>query len=90
MPEAIFRMASIGWLCMYHIQNGLCDPNADPKVLKEGPSTGLVDGCNSLGVVVGEFRHVVHVQVTRVGLMFFKIFSPRKSLNHEIIWRAIL
>ena len=44
-------------LAMYvnDIESGLCDPNADPKILKEGPSTGWVDGCNTLGVVVGEF-----------------------------------
>ena len=44
-------------LAMYvsDIQNGLCDPHADPKILKEGPATGWIDGCNSLGVVVGEF-----------------------------------
>ena len=44
-------------LAMYvsDIQNNLCDPHANPKILKEGPSTGWVDGCNTLGVVVGEF-----------------------------------
>lgn len=44
-------------LAMYvsDIQNDLCDPHADPKILKEGPATGWIDGCNTLGVVVGEF-----------------------------------
>ena len=44
-------------LAMYvsDIQNDLCDPHADPKILKEGLATGWIDGCNTLGVVVGEF-----------------------------------
>ena len=44
-------------LAMYvsDIENDLCDPKADPKILKEGPSTAWIDGCNTLGVVVGEF-----------------------------------
>ena len=37
------------------IKAGLCDPTANPKILKEGPCTAWVDGCNTLGVVVGEF-----------------------------------
>ena len=44
-------------LAMYvdDLQNGLCDPHADPKILKESQSTAWIDGCNTLGVVVGEF-----------------------------------
>jgi len=44
-------------LAMYvsDIENNLCDPHADPKILKEGPATVWVDGCNTLGVVVGEY-----------------------------------
>jgi LDH2 family malate/lactate/ureidoglycolate dehydrogenase len=44
-------------LAMYvdDLKSGLCDPNADPQVLKETPSTAWVDGSNTLGVVVGEF-----------------------------------
>jgi len=42
-------------LAMYvqDIQAGICSPNNDPKVLKEGPATAWIDGCNGLGVVVG-------------------------------------
>ena len=44
-------------LAMYvsDLEADLCDPYADPKILKEGPSTAWVDGCNTLGVVVGEY-----------------------------------
>ena len=38
------------------IKQGCCDPNADPTILKEGPSTAWVDGNNGLGVVVGTYR----------------------------------
>ena len=44
-------------LAMYvdDIKDGLCNPEADPVILKETASTAWVDGCNTLGVVVGEF-----------------------------------
>lgn len=37
------------------IENDLCDPTANPKVLKETVSTAWIDGCKTLGVVVGHF-----------------------------------
>lgn len=37
------------------IENGLCDVNANPRILNETVSTAWVDGCNTLGVVVGTF-----------------------------------
>merc|ERR1712243_409943 len=44
-------------LAMYvtDIRAGICGPNNDPKILKEGPATAWVDGNNGLGVVVGTF-----------------------------------
>lgn len=44
------------------IENDLCDPNANPKVLKESVSTAWVDGCKSLGVVVGHFAMNLAIQ----------------------------
>ena len=44
------------------LQNGLCDPKADPKILKESASTAWIDGCNSLGVVIGEFAMNVAIE----------------------------
>ena len=44
-------------LAMYvqDTQAGICKANNDPKVVKDGPATAWVDGCNGLGVVVGTF-----------------------------------
>ena len=51
-------------LAMYvdDLQNGLCDPHADPKIIKESQSTAWIDGCNTLGVVVGEFAMNVAIK----------------------------
>ena len=51
-------------LAMYveDLQNGLCDPKADPKILKESASTAWIDGCNGLGVVIGEFAMNVAIE----------------------------
>ncbi|KYB26267.1 uncharacterized oxidoreductase YjmC isoform X1 [Tribolium castaneum] len=37
------------------IQQGGCNPNADPEILKESPVTAWVNGQNGLGVVVSHF-----------------------------------
>lgn len=51
-------------LAMYvsDIENGLCDVHANPKILKESVSTAWVDGCNTLGVVVGTFAMKLAIQ----------------------------
>ncbi|CAG0905333.1 unnamed protein product [Cyprideis torosa] len=42
--------------------HGICQPNNHPKVLKESGATALVDGCNGLGPVVGNFCMDLAVQ----------------------------
>lgn len=44
-------------LAMYvnDCQTGICEPNANPKILRKGPATAWVDGQNGLGVVVGTY-----------------------------------
>ncbi|KAG6454803.1 uncharacterized oxidoreductase YjmC [Manduca sexta] len=37
------------------IISGACQPNNQPKLIKESPSTALVDGCNVLGSTASEF-----------------------------------
>lgn len=44
---------------------GICKVNNDPRILKEGPATAWVDGCNGLGVVVGTFCMEVAIRKAR-------------------------
>lgn len=37
------------------LRSGTTDGAAEPKILKESPSTAWVDGMNGLGAVVGDF-----------------------------------
>lgn len=61
-------------LAMYveDFENGLCDPLADPKIIKESASTAWIDGCNTLGVVVGEFSLVFLFSTFRKILNFVR------------------
>lgn len=57
------------------IRRGSCVPQASPCLVKETPTTALVDGCNAFGVVTATFatdiliRKVSESQVAAVGLV---------------------
>ena len=57
------------------IRNGSCVPDASPCLLKETPTTALVDGCNAFGHIVALFatdiliRKVRESQIAAVGLV---------------------
>ncbi len=39
------------------LQSGQCDGQATPRVIKESPGTGHVDGCNAIGTV-GSYSYI--------------------------------
>ena len=57
------------------IQNGICNVNAAPEILKETPATAWVEGHNGLGVVVGTFGMEIAIQKAKkvgIGLVVCK------------------
>ena len=44
------------------IRSGICDPNAEPRVMRETAATALVDGNNGLGAVIGNFAMALAIQ----------------------------
>lgn len=49
------------------IRSKICDPNAEPTIVKETGSTALVEGNNSLGAVVGNFAMQLAISKARAG-----------------------
>ena len=42
---------SIVEMYVNEVQRGQCDPNIQPKIIKETPGTAFVDGQNGIGMV---------------------------------------
>jgi len=47
------------------IRSKICDPNAEPSIIRETPGTALVDGHNALGAVVGNFSMQLAIEKAR-------------------------
>ncbi len=79
-------------LAMYvsDIEANLCNPTADPVILKEGVSTAWVDGQNTLGVVVGEFwyRIQLFIKSSFHEIVFSMKVAIKKAKENGIGWVA--
>lgn len=61
------------------VQMGLIDPNARPKVIKDGETLVLLDGCNGFGAVAGmESARLAAERATRLGICWVTV----RNSNH--------
>lgn len=55
LQRLTYSVANFTEFYLKDIENKVCSPTAQPRILKESAATAWVDGCNALGPVVGTF-----------------------------------